>query len=123
MKLELVCLVVSLALLVGCAHEATDSEVENSASGWTRCIIRSVYELDDGVSDPVSIAYGVRAGCQAFVPEYQAALLTRFHTNVGKMWVITHIQDQLLQTATHAVIRIRSDVRKGIWPGHNNQAH
>jgi hypothetical protein len=54
---------VVLLALAGCSQPATDAETAAVNKAFTDCVWTATTQLDDGKSDPVSVAYGIEAAC------------------------------------------------------------
>ena len=69
-----------VALLSACSTSVPVSTEETAASKeWGDCVMAAVKRLDDGHSDPMSIAYGVASSVQRPLCEVDAAFKEAVH--------------------------------------------
>ncbi|MGH7160033.1 MAG: hypothetical protein ACREFS_08140, partial [Acetobacteraceae bacterium] len=80
-------LLLALAFVVaGCAAQfASQSEIDAAAKPWTEWVMPAMTRLDDGHSDPVSIAYGIEPVRSAEYAGLSQAMLKGHQTFEGLM--------------------------------------
>jgi hypothetical protein len=73
--LRLRALPVALALgLVGCVQRgATEAEKHATLNAWVSCVRHAADQLDDGRSDPVSVAFGIEPLCAGLYGQFTEA--------------------------------------------------
>jgi hypothetical protein len=108
-------LLLGLALgfgLAGCANvtlsELTDQNKALNTT-WSDCVRQAVGRLDDGKSDPVSIAYGVAPQCAA---QYQALTeesVNKYITEGVRANMRQVMKENEIKLITSAILTRRSD--------------
>jgi hypothetical protein len=65
----------ALALgLMGCVQQGvTDGEKHATLSAWVSCVRHAANQLDDGKSDPVSVAFGIEPVCAGLYGQFTEA--------------------------------------------------
>jgi hypothetical protein len=58
---------------------------ENLNSAWGDCIMDAVIHMDDGKTDPVSLAYGIAPQCAGIYQRLSEAELSRYVTETAKL--------------------------------------
>src|SRR5208283_2056289 len=69
------------------------AERETAEDAYNDCVWRSVASLDDGKSDPASIAYGVQPMCAALYEKLTQSVVNRAKTEKGKDVVRARYKD------------------------------
>jgi hypothetical protein len=102
---------VVLLLLAGCSHPATDAEMtaEMTAANkaFVDCVWTATTQLDDGKSDPVSVAYGIEPSCAVQSNQLMNIVLQGARTEAGvlerrQMW-----PDHELKVVVSAILTYR----------------
>lgn len=80
--LRLRALPVALALgLTGCVQQgATEAEKRATLHAWISCVRQAADQLDDGRSDPVSIAFGIEPVCAGLYGQFTEAVVASVTT-------------------------------------------
>jgi hypothetical protein len=100
----------ALALtLAGCATEA---EMADARKVWGDCVLNAVMQLDDGKSDPVSIAYGVAPLCAVQYERLSHMLVSQAITDSGQAYARQSMKDDEVKMITSAVLTYRSARKK-----------
>lgn len=61
---------------MGCVQQgATDAEKHATLRAWVSCIRHAADQLDDGRSDPVSIAFGIEPVCAGLYGQFTEAIV------------------------------------------------
>lgn len=95
----------STALLAACA---TAQQQDSARAAWGTCIAREVDRLDDGKTDPVSIAYGVAPQCAALYNELTQAAVRQYYTEAGQANMRAEMRNGELRLVTAAVVTRRA---------------
>lgn len=98
---------VVLLLLAACSHPATDAEMTAVNKAFVDCVWTSTTQLDDGKSDPVSVAYGIEASCGVQSDQAMKILLQGARTAASvvagrEMW-----EDNELKVVVDAILIYR----------------
>jgi hypothetical protein len=104
-----VLLVIVALTLTGCASRfASDSERDAAIQPWKDCVDHAVERLDDGKSDPLSIAYGVQPAC-SFESAQVEHMMDKGMTSVQTlMYAQTTWHEHELKLITSAVLTYRA---------------
>jgi hypothetical protein len=84
---------------------------EASESVYNDCVLRSVARLDDGKSDPVSVAYLVQPTCAALYEKLTQTVVSRITTQKGKDDARAMYKDGEIRAITNAIYIYRSSKR------------
>jgi hypothetical protein len=95
-------IVVLAAALAGCA--ASEQQVENLNSAWAACIGDAVARMDDGKTDPVSLAYGIAPQCAGSYQRFSEAEVSNYITENGQRAQRQLWRDKELQMVTSAIL-------------------
>ena len=87
-------------------------EREAAEDAYNDCVLRSVALMDDGKSDPVSIARGVQPSCAALYEKLTQTVVSRAATQKAKDDARAMYKDGELRAITNAIAIYRS--RKGV---------
>jgi hypothetical protein len=90
------------SLLSGCA--ASEQQVDNLNSAWGACIADVVARMDDGKTDPVSLAYGIAPQCAVAYQRLSEAEVSRYITENGQAAQRQLWRDKEVQMITSAVL-------------------
>ena len=104
-------LFVALAIvLTGCAPApwATDSEKAAAEHPWLDCVLQAIARLDDGKSDPVSIAYGIEPSCAVLYQKVIQTNLKSLRTDAGLRYGQRLYNDMELQTIAAGILTYRA---------------
>jgi hypothetical protein len=99
--------VVSALVLTGCAY-ATRSELLASSNAWGDCVMHEVARVDDGKTDPMSIAYGIEPACANLYDAVIQTALKGMITDEGQTETRRLYKDEELKDITAAVLTYRS---------------
>lgn len=103
-------LALSLALpLAGCI---TAAESDAITKAYADCIWDVVVRMDDGKTDPVSLAYGIAPQCAVEYRRVTEVLLNRMITQSGQIAAEQTMKDQELRGVTSAILIHRSKQAK-----------
>jgi len=96
--------------LTGCASQGVSPREHNALVDWVACQKRAAATLDDGVSDPFSVAIAVDSACAS--PK-QAAFeaMTADMTYSGEMYARPRFDAMTIKTATEIVLLHRRAMR------------
>jgi hypothetical protein len=95
-----------LLLLAGCA--ATQEEKKAALDTWSECIMRAVARLDDGKSDPASVAYGIAPQCAAMYQQFTETMVGGAVTENAQAYMRSETQAQEIRLITSAVLTYRA---------------
>jgi hypothetical protein len=84
------------------------AEKEAAEDAYNDCVLRSVARLDDGKSDPVSIAHGVQPTCAVLYEKLTQTVVSRATTQKGKDDARAMYKDGEIRAITNAVLFHRS---------------
>ena len=102
-------IVVLVFVLAGCAAPVvTEAEKAAVEQPWTDCVARAIARLDDGKSDPVSIAYGIEPSCAVLYQKVAETYLKGFHTFEGQMYMRRKLDGVELQAITADIVTYRA---------------
>jgi len=100
--------VVALAfVLAGCAHALTEAELAQARKPFADCVIREVARLDDGKSDPLSVANGIAPACALQYEELTRTLMQEAAAEKGKDFLRQRTREDELQSITSAILIYR----------------
>jgi len=71
-------------------------------------VARAIARLDDGKSDPVSIAYGIEPSCAVLYEKFTETYLKDFHTFEGQMYMRRKLDGLELQAITADIVTYRA---------------
>jgi hypothetical protein len=98
--------------LAGCANvtlsELTDQDKVLNTT-WSDCVRQAVGRLDDGKSDPVSIAYGVAPQCAAQYQALTEASVNKYITEGVRANMRQLMKENEIKLITSAILTHRSD--------------
>lgn len=101
-------LIAVLALtLAGCTY-ATDAEIKAADKPWSDCVLREVARLDDGKSDPLTIAYGVEPACASLYAALTQTMQKGMITENAQIYMQRNMRDNELKLITSAVLNYRA---------------
>lgn len=92
-------------LLAGCATAADKDAARNA---WADCIARAVDRLDDGRTDPVSIAVGVAPQCAGQYQRFSEMMIAENITEGGQANMRRQMRDGEIKLVTSAVLTRRA---------------
>jgi hypothetical protein len=87
------------------------AEREAAEAAYNDCLLRSVALLDDGKSDPVSIAHGVQPTCATLYEKLIQTVVSRATTQKGKDDARAMYKAGEIKAITNAVLFHRSRKR------------
>jgi len=102
-------------ILTGCAAtEAEKAAADKAIQDWQVCVLRAVAQLDDGRSDPVSIAFAIEPACAGLYEEViQTSNKGVAITEAGQSYGSRLMKDGELKLITGAILTYRaSQARK-----------
>lgn len=95
-------------LLVGCTtYDQIKPELDAAKVAWTDCIFRAVRQVDDGKSDPTSVAYGVGPRCAPQYLELTEQMLRPMTTENSQAFMRQQMRSDELKLITSAVLTYR----------------
>lgn len=94
----------SMILLAGCASEQTQRVALDS---WSECVKAAVARMDDGKTDPTSLAYGISPMCAAQYAAFTEQMVRSNITDNGQLYARAEAQRQELRLITAAVLAHR----------------
>lgn len=106
MRLAAALLALSLA---GCVADEAAQKAARDA--YSDCAMAAVARLDDGRSDPASVAMGVSAACAAQYAAVSNQVQSGFVTAAGRASARDTMQTNELRMATNAVLTYRASKR------------
>jgi hypothetical protein len=92
--------------LTGCLHTAEEQEAVRSA--WGDCVANAVRRLDDGKSDPVSIAYGVAPQCGELYAQLTNIMVSQNITENGQIAMRGEMRSGEMKLITSAILTFRA---------------
>ena len=100
---------VLMLVLAGCASSpATKSELKAVMEPWSDCVWKAVARLDDGKSDPVSVAYGIEPSCAVLYEQViQTELKGMSATLEIQIYMRRKYEDEELKSITDAILTYR----------------
>jgi hypothetical protein len=103
-------LAVAVAIvLTGCATDAEIAAARQSAmDAWGDCVMREVARLDDGKSDPLSIAYGIAPACASLYQQVTQTMLIGMTTENSQAYMRRLTSDSELRMITTAILTYRA---------------
>lgn len=104
-------LLILSACLTGCAAGAATPEQDTALHAWSQCIWQQVSKLDDGRSDPISVAVGVQPVCAGLYQSYSSMVLTGVWTEHAHVAVTQHLRDEEMRNIVNAVLTHRANAR------------
>jgi hypothetical protein len=93
-------------VLSGCF--ATAEQVENLRDAWGDCIMAAVIRMDDGKTDPVSLAYGIAPQCGGIYQRFSEAEVGNYFTENGQRAQRQLWKEKEVQMVTSAILIHRS---------------
>lgn len=100
---------VPMLLLAGCAtQEARDA----SMHAWTNCIASAVARLDDGRTDPVSMAAAISPYCAQQYQIYWRTMASPIMTERGEARAAAEMRDNEVRLVAAAIVEHRARQRK-----------
>jgi hypothetical protein len=100
---------ISIFLLAGCAALTTsDSDLAAASKVWGDCIAAAVIRLDDGRSDPVSVATGIAPACVVQYQHWTDLMVGVAISQNGKEYARQTMKDQEIKAITSAILIRRS---------------
>jgi hypothetical protein len=100
--MKTIVIVIAATMLSGCA--ATKEERDAAKIAWTECIMRKITQLDDGKSDPLSIAYGVAPACAVHYEAMTQGVVREMITEGGQDYMRNKMHENELRLVTEAVL-------------------
>lgn len=95
--------------LAGCV---ADEAAQNAATAaYAGCTMAAVKRLDDGHSDPASIAMGVAGACSGTYAQLSDAMQSQMITDNGQAYMRDQMRTNELRLATDAVLTYRASQR------------
>jgi hypothetical protein len=101
-------IIAALALTLTLAGCATQTQMADARKVWADCVMNAVIQLDDGKSDPVSIAYGVSPMCAVQYERLSGMLVSQAITDSGQAYARQLMKDDEVKMVTSAVLTYRA---------------
>jgi hypothetical protein len=103
------------ALLVSCttqppAAQATDAQKRQALHAFIKCAIQHEHEMDDGISDASTVAFGLTNRC---LPEYAEATRLGLVTNDRRLQLMWQQQRDTPQSKIEASLDVVLSMRRG----------
>jgi hypothetical protein len=99
----------SLVLLTACASQAEKTAARDA---WSDCVAQAVKRLDDGKTDPVSIAYGVAPQCASLYNHLSEMMIRENITDAGQANMQTQMRAGEIPLITNAILNYRASASK-----------
>src|SRR5579862_1875341 len=78
-------MVTSAALLSACATASTkDDPAKKALELWGDCVMKAISQMDDGKTDPLSLAYGISPRCGVQYNDYTQIMINENWTEGGQ---------------------------------------
>lgn len=100
--------IIVLLTLTACASYSSDAEIAAARQPWLDCVRGAIERLDDGKSDPLSIAYGIAPTCAVPSAELNRVRLKGYVSDCGGACGPAALKEQELQLITASVLSYRS---------------
>ncbi len=84
------------------------AEKEAAEDAYNDCVLRAVATMDDGKSDPVSIARGIQPTCAALYQKLTQTVVSRAPTQKAKDDARAMYRDGEIRSITNAILTQRS---------------
>jgi len=112
-------MVALLTLVVaGCgARNATDAELAAAQKPWLDCVVRAITRLDDGKSDPVSVAYGIEPTCADKYENFTETFLRGYTNPEAIIDIRQRLTDDELKEITSTILDYRASHARQSSPG------
>jgi hypothetical protein len=106
--------VLLLTTLPGCKTDDVVYESSQNAAetAYATCAMDAAGRLDDGISDPASIAMGVAGACSGQYARLAQAMAEPMRTEKGHAYVRDQMRTEELRLATTAVLTYRNAKRE-----------
>ncbi|HJY86875.1 MAG TPA: hypothetical protein VKE24_08565 [Candidatus Acidoferrales bacterium] len=108
-----IALLVATAALAGCLHTA--EEQESVPTAWGDCVA-NVVRLDDGKSDPVSIAYGIAPQRGELHAQLTNIMVSHNITENGQIATRERMKSGEVQMITSAILTFRAARNRPVQP-------
>jgi hypothetical protein len=92
-------------LLAGCA---TQAEITSFRESYGDCVMDAVRRLDDGKTDPVSMAYGIAPRCAVQYAQLSQAMVSQNITERGQAAAQQRMRDNEIKLVTSAIVIFRA---------------
>jgi hypothetical protein len=97
----------ALMTVAGCA--TTTAVDENTVrADWGDCIMRAVARLDDGKSDPASVAFGIAPQCSVLYARLTEIMVGKNITDQGQAAMRAQMRAGEVQLITSAILTYRA---------------
>jgi hypothetical protein len=90
------------SLLSGCITSA--EQTKGLMDAWGDCVMATVIRMDDGKTDPVSLAYGIAPQCSEQYQRFSEAEVSGYITENGQRAQRQLLRDKEVQMITSAVL-------------------
>lgn len=105
------------AVLAGCSTQDAFTVNRNAAlKAWGDCVMAAVIRLDDGHSDPTSIAYGISPRCADLYIKLTDLAASQFKTDDGQLNVRELMRTNEIRAISSAVVIHRSHQNESWQP-------
>jgi hypothetical protein len=101
-----------LLILGGCA--ANQAEVVANRDAWGECVKHAVEQLDDGRSDPVSVANGIAPQCAVQYERLSQTMMSGMITEKGQDFMRGQMKQNEVQLITSAILAHRASKNKNV---------
>jgi hypothetical protein len=96
--------------LAACASHQAEQKVAMDA--WGDCVMNAVQRMDDGKTDPTSMAYGIAPMCASLYQDFSEAMVADMHTDKGQAHMRTLARQNELRMITSAILIHRSKAKR-----------
>lgn len=103
-------LVPVLLLLAGCV--STQEARDNATRAWTACIVDAVVRLDDGRTDPISMAAAIAPNCAAQYYALSQTMTGQFVTERGQANMRQEMRAGELRLIASSIVEHRARLRR-----------
>ena len=95
--------------LAGCA---TAADKDDARKAWGDCVMSAVARLDDGKTDPVSVAYGVAPQCAVQYDRLSQMMVRENITDAGQANMRQLMKDGEVKMITSAILTYRASRKR-----------
>jgi hypothetical protein len=118
MSFEMRAIALASALSVACCatYQSIEPDVAAARKAWGDCIMNAVMRLDDGKTDPLSLAYGIGPQCAVEYQQLTDQMLRPMYTEKGIAYMREFMRANETKMITSAVlIKRRGGARDDSW--------
>jgi hypothetical protein len=97
-----------MVILSACASDPKSDGSKEAMDAWSECVMYAVSQLDDGKTDPLSIAYGISPRCAVQYNKLTEIMVGQAWTENGQRFARQTWKDQEIKLITSAILTYRS---------------